>query len=252
MLRSGCPTNTPRAEHVLLELVGDGFDETRRVLDYWRNDVDLAGVRLDAEEQLARRFFDTICRHNGMVEGKFALPSLEGEGFLTAIDALMPPPAEDDERTATQRRADAMGDLARAFLEGSETAVVGGERPHMAIHLDLPGLRGEPGGLHETSDGFVLDPYAVSQLACDASVSRIVLGPGSEVLDVGRKTRVIPAGLRRAVVARDRHCVAPDAPGQRNGVTSITSSPGPTEGEPSSRTSVSSAATTTLRCTWDC
>lgn len=34
-------------------------------------------------------------------------------------------------------------------------------------------------------------------------------GPNSEVLDVGRKTRVIPAALRRAVVARDRHCVAP-------------------------------------------
>lgn len=203
------PDKYPEAENVLLELVGDGFDETRRVLDYWRNDVDLAGVRLDAEVQLARRYLDIVRRHNGMVEGKFALPTLEGEGFLTAIDALIPPPGDDDERTATQRRAYAMGDLARAFLEGSETAVVGGERTHMNIHVDLPGLRGEPGGRHETSDGFVLDPYAVSQLACDASVSRIVFGPGSEVLDVGRKTRVIPAGLRRAVIARDRHCVAP-------------------------------------------
>jgi hypothetical protein len=49
----------------------------------------------------------------------------------------------------------------------------------------------------------------VDQLACDVSVSRIVFGPASEVLDVGRKTRVIPAGLRRAVIARDRRCVAP-------------------------------------------
>jgi hypothetical protein len=47
----------------------------------------------------------------------------------------------------------------------------------------------------------------VAQIVCDASVSRIVFGPNSEVLDVGRKTRVIPAALRRAVIARDRHCV---------------------------------------------
>jgi hypothetical protein len=43
-------------------------------------------------------------------------------------------------------------------------------------------------------------------LACDGAMTRIVFGPDSEVLDVGRKTRVVPAGMRRALVARDRHC----------------------------------------------
>jgi hypothetical protein len=204
------PDKYPAAENVLLELVGGGFDETRRVLDYWRNDVDLPGVRLDAEEQVARRHLDLIRGHNGMVEGNFALPGIEGEVLFTALDALMPPPSDRDDRTASQRRADALGDLARAHLDGSQPGDVGGERPHINIHVDLPALRGRTGGLHETADGVVLDPFAVSQLACDASVSRIVFGPGSEVLDVGRKTRVIPAGLRRAVVARDRHCIAPD------------------------------------------
>ena len=203
------PDKYPEAENILLELVGDGVDETRRVLDYWRSDVDLPGVILDAEDQLARRHFDVTRRHNGMVAGKFELPTLEGEALLTATDALMPPPSENDTRSASQRRADALGDLARGFLEGSETPVVGGERPHITIHVDLAALQGRPGGLHETEDGFVLDPFAVSQLACDASVTRIVFGPDSDVLEVGRKTRVIPAGLRRAVVARDRHCVAP-------------------------------------------
>ncbi|HEX6301849.1 MAG TPA: DUF222 domain-containing protein, partial [Acidimicrobiia bacterium] len=107
------------------------------------------------------------------------------------------------------RRADALGDLGRAFLDGCQTPIVGGERPHINIHVDMPALQGQSGGIHETGDGYVLDPFAVSQLACDATISRIVFGPDSEVLDVGRKTRVIPAGLRRAVVARDRHCVAP-------------------------------------------
>jgi hypothetical protein len=201
------PDEYPEAENVLLELVGDSFDETRRILDYWRSDVDRPGVVLDAEDQLRRRYHDVTRQSNGMVTGKYSLPTVEGDAFLTAIDALMPPPADDDERTTAQRRADALGDLARGFLDGSETPMVGGERPHINIHVDLAGLTGQPGGMHETGDGFVLDPFAVAQIVCDASVSRIVFGPNSEVLDVGRKTRVIPAALRRAVIARDRHCV---------------------------------------------
>ncbi|HEY6628804.1 MAG TPA: DUF222 domain-containing protein, partial [Acidimicrobiia bacterium] len=197
----------PDSERHLLELVGDGVDETRRLLDYWRNDVDLPGIRLETEEQLQRRHFDVTRKPNGMVAGEFALPQIEGETLLTALDALMPPPAEGDSRTTSQRRADALGDLARSFLEGSESPIVGGERPHINVHVDIPALKGLGGGLHETEDGFVLDPESVRELACDASVSRIVFGQGSEVLDVGRRTRIIPAGLRRAVVARDRHCV---------------------------------------------
>lgn len=203
------PDKYPQAEDVLLELAGDGVDETKKILDYWRSEVDLAGVELELEEQLERRHLEVTRRSNGMVTGEFALPKLEGETFLTGIDALMPPPAEGDSRTTSQRRADALGDLARSFLEGSETPIVGGERPHLNVHVDVPALKGEAGGLHETEDGMVLDPALIDQITCDASVSRIVFGPDSEVLDVGRKTRVIPAGLRRAVVARDRHCVAP-------------------------------------------
>jgi len=203
------PDKYPEAETVLLDLIGDGVDETRKVLEYWRNDVDAPGVRLDVEEQLARRRLDATRQANGMVVGEFALPRVEGETFLTAIDALTPPPADDDTRTISQRWADALGDLGRSFLEGSETPTVGGERPHLTVHTDVEALQGHAGGLHETDDGVVFDTESVRQLACDASVSRVVFGPDSEVLDVGRKTRVIPAGLRRAVVARDRHCVAP-------------------------------------------
>lgn len=121
----------------------------------------------------------------------------------------MPPPAESDRRTTRQRRADALGDLARSFLDGAQTPTVGGQRPHLNIHTDIPAIQGTPGGIHETSDGYVIDPLAVATLACDATISRVVFGPDSEILDYGRKTRIIPAGLRRAVIARDRHCVAP-------------------------------------------
>lgn len=195
------------AEVTLLEIVGDSFEETKRILDYWAAGTDER--RLELEAQLQRRHCHVTRRNNGMVAGRFALPELAGESLLAALEALMPAPAESDIRSVEQRRADALEDLARAFLDGSETPVVGGEKPHVNVHVDFDALAGDAGGLHETGDGHVLDPDSVRQLACDASVTRIVFGSDSEVLDVGRKTRTIPSGLRRAVVARDRHCVAP-------------------------------------------
>jgi hypothetical protein len=202
------PDKYPQAETVLLEIVGDSVAETRQILDYWRHQADPPGVRLDLEDQLQRRRLDvTRDSNNGMVTGDFALPSLEGESLLTAIDALMPPPADDETRTTTQRRADALGDLARSFLEGAQAPMVGGERPHLSVHTDLKALQGHAGGLHESEDGVVLDPELIRLLACDGAITRIVFGPGSEVLEVGRKTRVVPAGMRRALVARDRRCM---------------------------------------------
>jgi hypothetical protein len=100
-------------------------------------------------------------------------------------------------------------DLARFYLDHN-TATVGGERPHINIVCDLPALQGIAGGLHETESGRVITIAELRALACDASISRIVLGPDSEVIDVGRRTRVVPAALRRAIVARDRHCTWDD------------------------------------------
>ena len=108
-----------------------------------------------------------------------------------------------------QRRHDALEDLARFYLDHSETPIVGGEKPHINIHCDLPALQGMAGGLHESEFGEVIPISDLRRLACDASVTRIVLGPDSGPLDVGRKARVVPHALRLAVIARDKHCAWP-------------------------------------------
>ncbi|WP_232216000.1 HNH endonuclease signature motif containing protein [Promicromonospora sukumoe] len=48
------------------------------------------------------------------------------------------------------------------------------------------------------------------RLLCDAAVSRVVFGPDSQVLDVGRAQRTVTGQMRRAVIARDKHCVYVD------------------------------------------
>ena len=48
------------------------------------------------------------------------------------------------------------------------------------------------------------------RIACDSEVTRIVFGPDSEPLDVGRAHRTVTPGQRKAVIARDRTCRGPD------------------------------------------
>jgi 5-methylcytosine-specific restriction protein A len=47
------------------------------------------------------------------------------------------------------------------------------------------------------------------RLSCDASVMRVAMAGKREPLEVGRRTPVVPASIRRAVVVRDRCCRFP-------------------------------------------
>ncbi len=77
-----------------------------------------------------------------------------------------------------------------------------------------PGPPGLPwdGAAAETGELAWAGPVSdelVRRILCDATVHRIVVDPASQPLDVGRATRVVPAGMRRAVALRDRHCQWP-------------------------------------------
>ena len=145
----------------------------------------------------------------GMVRVDGWMTRLAGAAFRAATEAFMPPPDPDDPRTPRQRRHDAIEDLTRHFLDHADTPTVGGEKPHVNVVCDLPALHAIAGGLNETEDGRLLTITELRTITCDCSLSRIVLGPDSEIIDVSRRTRVIPAAVRRAVIARDRHCTWP-------------------------------------------
>src|SRR5699024_6955304 len=59
------------------------------------------------------------------------------------------------------------------------------------------------------SDGTPSPPALLARLACGSQLSRIIFGPDSTVLDVGRTKRIFPANQVKAVIARDRHCQYP-------------------------------------------
>jgi hypothetical protein len=201
------PEEFEKMEQTLVEAAADlSVADTRRLIDYWHQAVSHSGGREKATFQEAQRGVSLSQTFDGMFRLDGWLTRTAGETLKTALDALMPPPQPGETRTTTQRRHDALEDLARDHLDHGETPIVGGEKPHLSVVCDLDALTGVAGGTHETESGTVLTVSLIRQLACDSSVSRIVIGPESEVLDVGRKTRVIPAAIRRALVIRDRHC----------------------------------------------
>jgi hypothetical protein len=201
------PDEFPAAERLLIETVEDlSHTDTRRVLGYWRQSVDGPGTATDEIAQQEMRGISASVSLGGMLRIDGWMTAVAGQALLEAVQALMPPPDSGDTRTPRQRRHDAIEDLARDFLDRGRTPMVGGEKPHVNVVCDLPALQGIAGGLHETETGHLLTISQLRTITCDCSLSRIVLGPDSEIIDVGRRTRVVPAALRRAIAARDRHC----------------------------------------------
>ena len=142
-----------------------------------------------------------------------------GEAVLTALGAVMdaetkgrrhPGTGTDTDpetRTPAQRRADALGEVCRQWLDRRDRPMLGGERPHLSVTISLEELRASGvGALDHTG---AIGGERLRRLACDASVMRIVMAGDSQPLDLGRRTPVVSASIRRAVIARDRHCRFP-------------------------------------------
>jgi hypothetical protein len=133
-----------------------------------------------------------------------------GELLATALRLAQTP---DDEgqpaRTPATRRADALGDVCRFFLDHQQTRRGGRHRPHLNVVLDLERHLTHPGAGATTPDGTRLDRASVDRLLCDAALHRVLTSGRSTILDYGRATRTIPAPLFNALVIRDRHCRFP-------------------------------------------
>ena len=188
-----------------------GARPLKMAVDYWRQAIDEASALDDANRRYESRRLHVSVTMGGMVRLDGDLDPEGGEVVITALGSITDREARatDDKRTPAQQRSDALVEICRQWLDRGETARVGGEKPHLSVTVDLEVLERRGTGKSETENGQVLHPETVRRLACDAGVSRIVTRSGSEPLDVGRRTRTVPSGLRRAVVARDLHCTFP-------------------------------------------
>jgi len=191
-----------------------GADDFTVVARHWRSLADDAAGNQDAFGVHERRFFHLSKTLFGAlrIDGELDLDG--GETLLAALAALDAPDddATADGRTAAQRNADNLVQMAAASLAGAGRDA----RPQVATNvvIDFDTLLGhERQDLHDVRRELaLLGPIAQEtalRLACEASVIRVVMSGKSEVLDLGRSTRVVSPAQRRALVLRDGGCGFP-------------------------------------------
>jgi hypothetical protein len=165
--------------------------------------------RQDSDEQddYAARKLHSSTTIAGIGVGQWVLHPAGQELVQTAIHALSKPIPGDD-RTPAQRRADALITMAELALRSGQLPITGGVKPHVSVIVPAATLADAPSApAAEYAFGTTTSAEWARRFACDAAVSRIVMGAASEILDAGRTVRTFTAAQIRAIVARDRHCI---------------------------------------------
>jgi Domain of unknown function (DUF222)/HNH endonuclease len=133
-----------------------------------------------------------------------------GELVATALRLAQSPDVDGEPaRTPATRRADALGDICRHFMDHQQARRGGRHRPHLNLVLDLNRYRALRSAGATSVDGTHFDRTSTDRLLCDAAIHRVLSHGRSAVLDYGTTTRTIPAPLYNALVVRDRHCRFP-------------------------------------------
>ncbi|HEX7169038.1 MAG TPA: DUF222 domain-containing protein [Acidimicrobiales bacterium] len=181
--------------------------DVARVMRVWHAHAEAeAGAEPPVDER-ERRLRLSAVGNEWAIDG--TLDAEGGNVVATALRLATTPDAPGEpERTAPERRADALVDVCRYYLD-HQTARRGGSRhrPHVNVVVDIDDLETARGG--ETIDGMTLGADTIGRLLCDSAVHRVVMAGGSAILDYGTSTRTIPVHLWNAIVIRDRHCRFP-------------------------------------------
>lgn len=228
---------TPENEAELLDFARSGTaSHVERVVRAWRR-IDR---ELEREQEAARhasRYFEAHVDEDGMTVVRGRLGREAGAVLMRALETASDllydqeherAKAAADGVPAAQRRADAMGRVAEAALSGGLDKGTRGDRYQVVVHVDAEVLAEdetrEPGESKDVPAGTsgrllrtgqsLLEGESVPagtsrRIACDASKLVMTHDKEGRILDVGRRTRVIPPAIRRALTHRDRGCQFP-------------------------------------------
>jgi hypothetical protein len=175
-----------------------------------RHAADPEGYVNEEREGVEARSLVLTATDDGVVVINGILDKEGGAALRTALEPLAKRSGKDDDRIRERRMADALVDLCMHALDSGLIPQQASQRTHMQVTTTLETLMGVAGApAAELEFSLPISAKAVERLACDCSITRILLGSDSMVIDVGRAKRVISGPQRKALNARDKGCVWP-------------------------------------------
>ncbi|TVR28083.1 MAG: HNH endonuclease [Ilumatobacter sp.] len=195
--------------------ITSGYAESRDAINRWVDAADPDNADERAKKRFERRGLTAAGTIDGLVHLNGLLDAMGGQELLAELQRIESQLYDDDRaddradhqvRTAQQRRADALVEMARrsAALDTAETAAGTPARVVLTVVLGL----NEFERLCELADGTPLAPGELVPLLHRADVERIVFGSPDRVLSISHR-RSFPAAVRRAIQIRDRRCTHP-------------------------------------------
>ena len=171
-----------------------------------RHAADPDGFFKDAEADFSRRRLQISQMADGMHVIDGVLDPVGGAAVKTALEALTRHFTPDDVRSHSQRMADALVELTHHALDEGRLPARGGVKPHVSLTTTVEALKGELGApAVDVEFSLPVSSRTLERFACDCTMSRVLMAD-SQVIDVGRATRVVSAPTARALRVRDRGC----------------------------------------------
>jgi len=215
---------TPNNEGLMLEIAKNGTaHHVESVVSGYRRAKVLNEDEV-AEEQFRTRAFDYRWEDDGSLVFNGRLPAEVGAMLVKAIECAVDNAEPETDVTAvtwepiSTHRADALSEMAESYLETGPASSSSADRYQVMVHVTAETLESDHCGVTAvTSDEQISHiengPHVTAvtsrRICCDSSVSKIIEDETGEPLSIGRKSRVIPPPMRRALKARDRICRFP-------------------------------------------
>ena len=213
---------TAATEETLLHIALNGTaSHVERTVRGFRR-VQREKERNEAEAMHERRYLDCRRESDGSVRLQARLAPEVGELLLKALEAAQAQlderggdavpadvSAETPPRSASQRRADALGHILERFLAGGGSGSAASAH-ELVVHIAHDALRDVPESTGASFEhGGKVAVETARRLGCDGALLGVVKGAQGEPLAVGRRTRAVPPAIRRALRVRDGGCRFP-------------------------------------------
>lgn len=131
--------------------------------------------------------------------------STDADRTATAETALRLAERKDLEKSKPQRRADALHEIFRFFLDHHEEPPGRRNRPHVNVVMTYEQFVGGLGGSYVGS-GDPVSRVEAETLRCDGHLHRVLVDSAGAILDYGRQTRQWRRDIYNAIALRDGGC----------------------------------------------